>query len=94
MATSSSLASGIQVPPFPIFDGENYDNLYVKMRTLLISHDFWDFVEEGFEEPQNGDTLSNAQKNTLKENRKKYAKALHLIQQGVSNTIFPRIINA
>ena len=42
----------------------------------------------------NTTTLSNAQKQQLNEQKKKDAKALALIQQGVAHTIFPRIINA
>ena len=33
----------------PVFDGENYDYWCIKMKTLLISQDLWDIVDEGFE---------------------------------------------
>lgn len=50
-------------------------------------------VADGYEELQDVATLSNAQKKEL-EYKKKEAKALSLIQQGVADTFFPIIINA
>ncbi|KAF8393997.1 hypothetical protein HHK36_020199 [Tetracentron sinense] len=94
MTSGSNTNTSVQQPPFPIFDGENYDIWCVKMKTLFLSYDIWEFVEEGYEEPENVEILSNARKQQLKETKKKDAKALHLIQQGVANPIFPRIINA
>ncbi|XP_059635759.1 uncharacterized protein LOC132277936 [Cornus florida] len=46
------------------------------------------------DEPNDTTTLTNAQRQQLKDHKKKDAKALGLIQQGVADTIFPRIINA
>ncbi|KAL5731946.1 hypothetical protein ACHQM5_004621 [Ranunculus cassubicifolius] len=63
------------------------------MRTLFISRDLLEYVEDGFDEPEDTTTLSNDEAKQLKENIKKDAKALLLIQ-GVTKTIFPRIINA
>ncbi|XP_028116835.1 uncharacterized protein LOC114314564 [Camellia sinensis] len=54
----------------------------------------FDLVENGFEEPEDEGPLTNPQKNQLKEQRKKDSKALSFIQQGVSEAIFLRIINA
>ncbi|XP_028096115.1 uncharacterized protein LOC114296030 [Camellia sinensis] len=64
------------------------------MRTIFVYTDRWDLVENGFEEPEDEGALTNPQKNQLKEQRKKDLKALSLIQQEVSEAIFPRIINA
>lgn len=64
------------------------------MGTLFISLDLWDLVEEGFEESESIDNLSQAQKKLLKEKQQRDAIALGKIQQGVSNSIFPRIIGA
>ncbi|KAF8377139.1 hypothetical protein HHK36_030512 [Tetracentron sinense] len=94
MASGSNTNTNVQQPPFLIFDGDNYDIWCVKMKTLFLSYDIWEFVEEGYEEPENVETLSNARKQQLKETKRKDAKALHLIQQGVADPIFPRIINA
>ena len=49
-------------------------------------------VEKGFTEPPNQATynaLSQAQNDILKENKKKDAKALFLIQQAMEKSIFP-----
>ncbi|GMP66280.1 hypothetical protein CsSME_00026696 [Camellia sinensis var. sinensis] len=78
----------------PIFNGENFDFWYVKMRTIFVYTELWDLVENGFEEPEDEEALTNPQKNQLKEQRKKDLKALSFIQQGVSEAIFSRIINA
>ncbi|XP_028089091.1 uncharacterized protein LOC114289544 [Camellia sinensis] len=78
----------------PIFNGENFDFWYVKMRTIFVYTELWDLVENGFEEPEDEEALTNPQKNQLKEQRKKDSKALSFIQQEVSEAIFSRIINA
>ena len=77
MTSSSNQAQ----PPFPLFDGENYDSWCVKMKKY------------GFVEPNNVEGLTNAQKQQVKEQKRKNAKALSKIQQGVIDSIFPRIIN-
>jgi Domain of unknown function (DUF4219) len=33
----------------PVFDGESYDYWSIKMKTLLISQDLWEIVEECYE---------------------------------------------
>ena len=57
------------------------------MKTLFMSQDVWDLVENGFDEPP-------VEKDQLKELKKMDAKALLFIQQGVGNNIFPRIMRA
>ena len=47
MSTSSNI-SGNQNPPIPIFDGESYDFWYVRMRTIFVSNDLWEHVENGY----------------------------------------------
>ncbi|CAN0920234.1 Retrovirus-related Pol polyprotein from transposon TNT 1-94 [Linum grandiflorum] len=63
------------------------------METIFISQDLWDIVQEGIEEsPQEGDSKSSDKKSKeQKENVKRNASALRIIQQAVSKTIFPRI---
>jgi len=64
------------------------------MKTLFISQDLWDLVEDGYKELESTTVLvswSDAKKNEFKEYKKKDAKALFFIQQGVSKAIFPRI---
>ncbi|GMP56178.1 hypothetical protein CsSME_00020757 [Camellia sinensis var. sinensis] len=70
----------------PIFDGENYDVWNVKTKTLFLylflSMDLWDTVENGCDDE------------TDKENQKKNDAALSLIQGGVSDWIFKKIMKA
>jgi hypothetical protein len=93
MASSSNQGGGIQQSSIPFFDGDNYDFWCVKIKTLLISNDLWEYIEEGFDDPEDVESLTEGQKQQLKAHKKKDAKALSMIQQGVTDTIFPRIIN-
>ena len=61
------------------------------MKTLFISQDLWDLIEEGYEQPEDLSTLTIVK---LKEYKQRDARALLFIQQGVSKTIFPRISGA
>lgn len=69
----------------PIFDGEHYDYWNSQMETIFLSQDLWDIVEEGYEDSADPNSKD------YKENVKKNATALRVIQQGVSKTIYPRI---
>ncbi|XP_059635244.1 uncharacterized protein LOC132277401 [Cornus florida] len=51
-------------------------------------------IFDEYDELEDTTTLMNAQRQQLKDHKKKDAKALGLIQQGVADTIFPKIINA
>ncbi|XP_051115214.1 uncharacterized protein LOC127240534 [Andrographis paniculata] len=62
------------------------------MKTILISKDLWDYIEDGFEEPQDPAALDDVARKILKENRKRNAKALSFIQQGLSRELFSRIM--
>lgn len=65
------------------------------MKTLSMSHDLWDLVENGFSDFEFQDVrLTAAQRTELKENKKKDAKALFYIQSALDETIFPRILGA
>nr|CAN60813.1 hypothetical protein VITISV_038722 [Vitis vinifera] len=64
------------------------------MKTLFMSQDVWDLVENGFDEPENVITLTPLEKDQLKELKQMDAKTLLFIQQGVGNNIFPRIMRA
>ncbi|KAI5355014.1 hypothetical protein L3X38_007909 [Prunus dulcis] len=78
----------------PIFNGSNYDFWRIKMCTIFKSHKLWDLVENGYEQSvkkEEGEDLTAAQKLVLEENIAKDAKALGLIQNAVSDDIFPRI---
>ncbi|CAL2278753.1 unnamed protein product [Prunus armeniaca] len=94
-SSNSSTIGNIQ-NLMPIFDGENYEYWSLQMKTLFISQDLWDLVEDGYEEQEKtsmGKATPELQQ-ALKENRKRDAKALFLIQQGVSKNLFPRLLSA
>lgn len=63
------------------------------MCTIFKSHKFWDMVEHGYKKPvkDEGGALIAAQKLALVESVAKDAKVLGLIQNAVSDDIFPRI---
>ncbi|XP_028073802.1 uncharacterized protein LOC114276221 [Camellia sinensis] len=65
----------------PIFDGENYEFWNVKMRTLFLSMGLWNTVVNGYNENN-------------EEEQQRDAAALSQIQQGVSDWIFKKIMNA
>ncbi|KAJ0578627.1 putative RNA-directed DNA polymerase [Helianthus annuus] len=75
------------LPPLPIFRGEGYDFWQIRMRTLLMSQDLWEFVATGFNE-------ADGDRGRLRENKKKDARALSLIQQAVHDDVFSRIAAA
>ncbi|GJZ18530.1 hypothetical protein Tco_0554653 [Tanacetum coccineum] len=59
------------------------------MMTMFKSQELWDLIENGFE-----DTRPEQPNQQLRDNRKKYVKALFFIQQAVDDLIFPRIAAA
>ncbi|KAD4386084.1 hypothetical protein E3N88_26253 [Mikania micrantha] len=84
MAASSSNQS---LPPLPIFKGEGYDFWSIRMKTILMSQDLWEFIATGYNEEDNDRTR-------LRDHRKKDARALSLIQQATHDEVFSRIVAA
>ncbi|KAG6385388.1 hypothetical protein SASPL_154223 [Salvia splendens] len=85
MASNGSSMSATQ-PLIPVFKGEGYEYWSIRMQTLLKSQDLWDFVEQGYADPDEA--------NRLRENKKKDSKALAIIQQAVHDNVFSRIATA
>ncbi|CAL2260417.1 unnamed protein product [Prunus armeniaca] len=56
--------------------------------------ELWNMVEDGYEEPENELALTQAQRNALKENRKKDSKALFHIYQTIEMSVHERISHA
>ena len=56
--------------------------------------DLWDMVETCHLTPESTSSLSEAEIKELKEKKSKDAGALGMIQRGVSEAIFPRIMRA
>lgn len=61
------------------------------MVALLGVHDVWEVVEKGHTEPENVESLSQAQKDSLRDSRKRDKKALCLIYQGLDEDTFEKI---
>lgn len=83
----------------PIFSGENYEFWRIKMMTIFKSHGLWNLVEKGFKtsdsekkkaEESSEDDVDGKMAAVLMQD----AKALGIIQNAVSDQIFPRIANA
>ncbi|XP_058192176.1 uncharacterized protein LOC131309577 [Rhododendron vialii] len=93
MASSSNQNMRALPLSFPLLNGENYDYWCVKMKTQLMSNDVWEYFQDGSEDYEGVETLTNDQKKQLKVDNRMNAKALSTIQQGISDNLFPRIIN-
>ncbi|KAI3675541.1 hypothetical protein L1987_85131 [Smallanthus sonchifolius] len=79
--------TGAPNPPLPIFKGEGYEFWKIRMKTILMSQDLWDFVENGYND-------TDADRTRLRDHKKKDARALSLIQSGVHDELFSRIAGA
>ncbi|XP_022635028.1 uncharacterized protein LOC111241414 [Vigna radiata var. radiata] len=75
----------------PMLTKSNYDNWSLRMVALLGAHDVWEVVEKGHTEPENVESLSQAQKDSLRDSRKRDKKALCLIYQGLDEDTFEKI---
>ena len=60
------------------------------MKTFFLSQDLWDVVEKGVTAPTEGSSDVVVDKNE----KQKDAKALFVLQQAVSDAIFPRLMRA
>ncbi|CAN6706781.1 unnamed protein product [Malus baccata var. baccata] len=87
----------------PIFSGENYEFWKIKMVTIFKSHGLWNMVEKGIsvsdskkkkKAKTDEDTYADADDDEkMAAIFMKDAKALGIIQNAVSDQIFPRIAN-
>ena len=62
------------------------------MKVLLGSQDVWEIVEKDHKESENEGTLSQAQKDSLRDSKKRDKKALYLIYQGLYEDAFEKIL--
>ena len=66
----------------PIFTGKNYEYWSLTMKDLFRGQDVWEIVQHGYAQPVDMTTYNNltqAQKDVLREQRKKDGKALCFI---------------
>ncbi|GAU51853.1 hypothetical protein TSUD_416370 [Trifolium subterraneum] len=78
----------------PMLTKSNYDNWSLRMVALLGAHDVWEIVEKGLVIPENETTLSQTQKDSLRDSRKRDKKALCLIYQGLDEDTFEKVSGA
>ncbi|KAJ4716957.1 Retrovirus-related Pol polyprotein from transposon TNT 1-94 [Melia azedarach] len=67
------------------------------MKALLGAQDVWEVVEKGYNEPRDDvaiSVLTQAQRDTLKDSRKRDKKALYVIYQALDDDAFEKISNA
>ena len=90
------LKMAINSVPFqvPMLTKSNYDNWSLRMKAILGAHDVWEIVEKGFDEPENEVSLSQTQKDSLRDSRKRDKKALCLIHQGLDEDTFEKVVEA
>ena len=90
VSTSGSLQN-------PIFTGNNYEYWSLTMKALFRGQDVWEIVQDGYAEPADMtayNNLTQAEKYSLREPRKKYGKALFYIHQAMHESIHPRVVTA
>ena len=88
---SSSHMESLQTP---IFRGKNYDYWSLTIKALFIGQDVWEIVKHGYAESADMiayNNLTQAQKDVLREQRKKDGKALFYIHQAMHESILPRV---
>ena len=64
------------------------------MKDLFIGQDVWEILQNGNVEPADQiayNSLTQAEKYVLREQRKKYGKALFYIHQAMHESILPRV---
>ncbi|KAJ4716489.1 Retrovirus-related Pol polyprotein from transposon TNT 1-94 [Melia azedarach] len=92
------MANGGMTPfQIPILNRSNYDNWSIKMKALLGAQDVWEVVEKSYNEPRDDvviSVLTQAQRDTLKDSRKRDKKALYVIYQALDDDAFEKISNA
>ncbi|CAM8913065.1 unnamed protein product [Rhodiola kirilowii] len=86
MAEGSSFTS----PCVPKFDGD-YDHWSLIMENLLRSKEYWTVVENGYQEPKEGETLSTTQQKALDEAKLKDLKAKNYLFQAIDKSVLKTI---
>ena len=79
----------------PIFTGKNYVYWSLIMKALFIGQDVWEIVQHGYAEPTNMTTyksLTQDEKDVLREQRKKDGKYMFYIHQAMYESILPRVV--
>ena len=86
--------TGLTNSQLPQFNGKNHSYWSITMKALFASQGIWELVETGYAEPADATALAAltvAERDQLKSDRKKDAKALFFLFQSVHESVFPRI---
>ncbi|RDX93196.1 hypothetical protein CR513_24574, partial [Mucuna pruriens] len=86
MADSNSFLS------IPKFDGD-YDHWSMLMENLLRSKEYWNVVEQGYEEPEKLESLTGAERRTLEERKLNDLRAKNYLFQSIDKNILKTITN-
>ena len=90
----SSFASNMSILQTLTFTGKNYEYWSRTMKALFWGKDVWDNVQNGYAEPKDQteyNNLSQADKDILREHRKKDGKVMFYIHQAMHESILPRV---
>ncbi|KAJ0857307.1 hypothetical protein HanRHA438_Chr13g0588531 [Helianthus annuus] len=79
-----------RVPSVPRFDGD-YNHWCMVMETLLRSKEFWDVIEQGFQEPQAGEQLTPTRRTNLERMKLKDLKAINYLYPSIDKQILKTI---
>ena len=78
----------------PILTQKNYEYWSTTMKDFFIGQDVWEIIHNGYAEPVDQTTYNNltqAEKDALREQRKKDGKSLFYIHKAMHESILPRI---
>ncbi len=81
----------------PTFTGNNYELWCLTMKALFKGQDVWEIVENGYVELADQvayNALTQAEKDILKDQRKKDGKEMFYIHQAMHESILPRVASA
>ena len=90
-STSGTHMSSLQTP---IFFGKNYEYWSLIMKDLFRGQDVWEIFQNGYTELADQaayNNLTQAKKDSLREQRKKDEKAMFYIHQSMHESILPRV---